>query len=428
MDRQHSFVIGINHRTSLVKTRDALGVSDVSLSKAFQAAFSKCCVKELVLLSTCNRVEWYGSTPDLEAAVSDLKSLWSELTGVPLPVIDEDAYVFTHEQAVEHLFRVSCSLDSLVIGEGQILGQVKSAYFKSAANKGAGLYLNHLFQKAISLGKRVRTETEINQGAVSISFAAVEICKKVFQNLSSKTALLVGAGEMSRLAATHLNDAGIGKLTFCNRTIENTAPLCNQFQAKAISLKDLPKQLPSYDIIISATGASLPIIKPEDIQHSVNKRKFKPQVLVDIAAPRDIDTGGVEFPSALVFSIDDLENVVDENRQKRTQASQHAELILQEELSDFKSWYLSLDVVPAIRNLRMHFQSTFDNELKKFSSKMSPDEFELVERFSHNVMNKVLHLPTSQLKQMGEDGMAGESIWMINKLFDLNRDDLNEEN
>lgn len=419
MNRLHCFVIGINHRTSKVEVRDSLGVPESQKPSVFSQTQNSSVIKEMVLLSTCNRVEWYGVAEDVTKAFEEVKLTWSQTTGVPLSIIENDAYLYSHSDAVEHLFRVACSLDSLVVGEGQILGQVKNAYFQSAEGYTTGLYLNHLFQKAIALGKKVRSETEINQGAVSISFAAVEICKKIFQTFESKKAIVVGVGEMARLAATHLVDAGVKDLTFANRTVENTAVLSQRFQAKSLKLSELSRQLNEYDIIISCTGATHTVISAEDIRQSLSKRKFNTQVYVDIAAPRDIETDDRNFNGGFVFSIDDLKNVVDENKQKRLEASQEAERILLKELRDFKNWYLSLDVVPVIRGLRNHFQEVFEQETQKLKLKDNMSQEELLERFSHNVLNKLLHQPTSELKKLGEEGMAGEGIWLMNKLFKI---------
>ncbi len=419
MNNLHSFVLGVNHRTSTVELRDKLGVPEKQHSTVLQSLKKSCFIKEVVLISTCNRLECYGVSSNLEELEPFLYEFWAKHSGLSPGEIKESAYFYSHADTVEHLFRVSCSLDSLIVGEGQILGQVKKSYFIATDAGTTGIYLNHLFQQAISLGKRVRTETEINQGAVSISFAAVEICKKVFQDLSKKSALIVGVGEMARLAATHLKDAGIKNIVFANRTIENAVSLCNQFNADVFPIEDIPKRLEDFDLVISCTGAPGTVISQTNIKLSQSKRKSTTTVYVDIAAPSDIELSDQGLPGVFIFNIDDLKNVVDENQEKRMKASQEAEKILFQELSGFRSWYLSLNVVPLIKSLRESFQETLNIEVNKTANKLSVSEQEATKKLGYSLVNKLLHKPCLELKKLSEEGIAEESIWVLSRLFDL---------
>ena len=415
----HAFVLGSNHLTASVSLRDRLLFSHTELPEFCQALLQVPGMREVVVLSTCNRSEIYGISSQPAQSRPLIEKLWGAGKGVSEDEIRNHGYFYTQGEAVRHLFRVIGSLDSLVLGEMQIFGQIKDAYKIAVEARCVDFYLNHLFQAGIHVGKRVRSETAIHEGAVSISYAAVELAKKVLGELRGKTVGVVGAGEMGELAAQHLHKAGAAKFIFFNRTVATAEKLAADFGGELCQLADLAKRLPHCDIVISATGAPDIVISKSQVQEAVRHRGGRPLFLMDIAAPRDIDPEVAQVSNAYLFTIDDLKNVVHENVVMRKEASAKALAIVEEEAAKTDGWFQGLDVVPTVRVLREKYQVIMDKEIEKWAAGQSDEVRKQLEALGKSLLNKFLHHPTTRLKVLGEQGDGKRASYFAEKLFAL---------
>ncbi len=413
-------VLGVSHSTANSDVRDALALQKERGDDFSRQILESSWCSEIVVLSTCNRTEIYAvvSVDPLEVRATLIRE-WCEFTRNSLSGIRQFTYFHANSEAVRHLYRVVSSLDSLVVGEGQILGQVKEAFLRAQANGFVQLYLNHLFQSAFALGKSVRSDTEINQGAVSIAHAAVELCKRVLPDLSAHSAAVLGAGEMGALSARHLKQAGVNRLEFISRTVENAAVLARKYEASSSSLQRLEEVLENSDIVISATSSPDYVVTARMVELALRRRNRRAMVFVDIAAPRDIDPKVNEISEVHSFCLDDLEAVVRDNRRKRLQASHRAEAIITKRLSEYTRWYQSRKVVPVIKNLRTHLRSIAENELAKHRNRFNREQLEAVEQVLHGVTGKWLHHPFEEIKALSEEGMEHEASAFLNRLFQL---------
>jgi glutamyl-tRNA reductase len=416
-------VLGVSHSTANSDVRDTLalkGERGVDFSRRV-LEFSWC--KEVVVLSTCNRTEIYAVLSVESAEVQhELTRTWCEFTGASHSQIQRFTYYYTNTDSVHHLYRVVSSLESLVVGEGQILGQVKEAFFRAQRNGFVGLYTNHLFQTAFALGKSVRSDTAIGRGAVSIAYAAVELCKRVFDDLSDSCAAVVGTGEMGALSVLHLKQAGVNQISFVNRTIENAVDLGRKYQASVYPLQRLDEVLEISDIVISATGSPHYVITARMVELALKRRRGRPMVLVDIAAPRDIDPKVNEISEVFAFCLDDLEEVVRANRNKRLQAARAVEDIISQKLSQYIRWHHGRRVVPVIKGLKQHLCGIAENELAKHRGRFNRQQLEAMEDVLHGVAGKWLHHPLEELKSMSDEGTEHEASALLNRLFQLQLD------
>lgn len=420
MDPQaQAFVLGVNHITASVSLRDRLLFPEADLPGFCGRLLALEGMREVVALSTCNRTEIYGIAMNTAQARSHVEKLWGSARGVSEDEIRNHGYFHTQGDSVRHLFRVIGSLDSMVLGEMQIFGQIKDAYRLAVENRWTDFYLNHLFQTGIRVGKRIRTETTINEGAVSISYAAVELAKKVLGDLKGKTVGVVGAGEMGELAAQHLHKAGASRFVFFNRTLATAEKLAADFGGELCLLQDLDKRLHQCDIVVSATGAPETVITKAQVQEAARYRHGKPLFLIDIAAPRDIDPGAAEVGNAFLFTIDDLKNVVNENVSLRKEASRKALEIVEEEAAKAEAWFQGLDIVPVIRTLRDKYQDLADKEIEKWAAGLDPESRKRMEGLARSLLNKFLHSPTTQLKVLGERGEGKRASYYAGILFAL---------
>jgi len=370
-------VLGVSHSTASSDVREMLTLSGergVDFSHRV-LEFSWC--REVVVLSTCTRTEIYAVLSVEPSEVqADLMRKWCEFTGTSPSQIRGFTYYYANADSVRQLYRVVSSLESLVVGEGQILRQVKEAFFRAQTNGFVGLYTNHLFQSAFALGKSVRSDTEIGRGAVSIAYAAVELCKSVFHDLSDNRAAVVGTGEMGALSVQHLKQAGVNRIAIVSRTAEDALDLGRRYQVPVYPLQRLDEVLEKSDIVISATGSPHYVITARMVELALKKRDGRPMVLVDIAAPRDIDPKINETSEAIAFCLDDLEEVVRANRCKRLQATRAVEAIISEKLAEYIRWYHGRRVVPAIKCLRQHFCGITADELAKHRNRFTRRELE----------------------------------------------------
>jgi glutamyl-tRNA reductase len=428
MDRD-IYLIGLNHKTAGVEVREKFALTDCKHLEEGVVPVDGC-IKEALTLSTCNRVELLV-VADGENAIDHVLECWAKACN--LPVEELAPYVYKHKglDAVTHLFTVAASLDSLVIGEPQILGQLKDAYHDSVDKDTTGVVLNRLLHKAFSVAKRVRTETGVASSAVSISYAAVELAKRIFGDMSERSAMLIGAGEMAELAATHLLNNGISKVYVANRTFARGQALAEQFNGEAIPFDQLIDQLEKVDIIISSTGAHEAVIRAKDIRQVLKKRKNRSMFFIDIAVPRDIDPDVNGLDNVYLYDIDDLKEVVEENLAQRQEEANKARTIVDCETITFNKWLKSLELQPTIVDLISRTDAIMEDELAK-TLKHIPNatpEMEMhLREMINSISKKVNHEPISFLKRRYEEEEAGERyIDITRRMFNLDRDDVTEK-
>jgi glutamyl-tRNA reductase len=415
-------VIGINHKTAPVEMREKVSFSGKELERSLRRVLEYPEFTEDMILSTCNRVEIYATARDPEKGVVALKNFLAEYHGVPLSEFEENLYVHLGSAAVRHIFRVASSLDSMVVGEPQILGQIKEAHSIASYHNTSGIILNRLLHRAFHVAKRVRTETQIGSSAVSISYAAVELAKKIFGTLEGRAVMIVGAGEMAELAAKHLVAGGAKRVVVVSRTYQRAIDLAMTFNGEAIEFDGFQERLEGVDIVISSTGAPHYILRHEDMLGVIKARKNKPMFFIDIAVPRDIDPRVNEIENVYLYDIDDLQEVVDANRDRREREARRAEEIVEEEVLNFHTWYTSLDLVPIIVSLKEKFERIRKRELNKALSSfagISEKERKSIEALTSAIVKKILHDPVTFLKHPDLGMDANEYADAVRKLFRL---------
>ena len=414
-------LIGINHKTASVEVRECIAFAEDETKTALHSLLGKSFIKEALLFSTCNRVEILLVTDNRTRAVEETKGFIAEFNKIPLEKFEDALYIHEGDDAVRHVFRVASSLDSMVVGEPQILGQVKEAYRTATDEKTSGVILNRLLHRTFFVAKRIRTETGIGDRAVSISYAAVELARKIFGVLADKTVLLIGAGEMAELAVEHLTRNKAVKVWVANRTFETGVELAKQFSGQAIRFEEIPESLKTVDIIISSTGAPDYVIQRDQVKGVLRKRKNRPLFFIDIAVPRDIDPEINRLNNTYVYDIDDLKGVIDENVEDRQKEAIKGERIVDEAVIRFREWYESLDVVPTIVALRNKMESIAAAELKKTlqSRMISEQDATALRKMADSLINKILHDPTRFLKRNGMREDKSFYIDTVRKLFKL---------
>jgi len=415
-------IVGLNHRTAPIEIREKLSFPSDAIGEPLNMLLGNYGLNEAVILSTCNRVEVLAITGDMEKGCWQIKRFLSDFHKIPLEKLDEHLYAHSGEEAVKHLFRVSAGLDSMVMGEPQILGQVKDSYGHAVEHDSAGIIVNKLYHKAFQVAKRIRTETKIGESAVSISFAAVELARKIFGELSGKSAMLIGAGEMAEIAAKHLLTNGIREILVANRTYEKAVELVRGFGGTAIMFREYPHYLKNVDIVIASTGAPNFIIRQDQVQEVMRERKQRPMFFIDISVPRNIDPLVNNVDNAFVYDIDDLQGVVSANLQERAKEAEEAERIIDEEIEKFYRWIKSLDVVPTIIALRKYCDDIRRNELQRAMGSLnhlSDKDRKVLEAMTSAVVNKILHNPFIHLKKDANKVEGDRYIDTIIKLFDL---------
>jgi len=396
--------LGLNHHTAPVDIRESAAIGEGRLGDALKALREVRPVKEAAIVSTCNRTEFYCGMED-----QDIESIvqWMHRYFEPR---DKrfDPYLFHHadREAVRHLMRVCSGLDSMVLGEPQILGQIKRAYRDADEHGTLGNELVPLFQTAFSVAKKVRTDTAIGNSPVSVAFAAVSLSRQIFANLGEQNALLIGAGETIQLAARHLKSAGIGNILIANRTVDKAAQLADEINGKAISLKDIPDALPDADIVISSTASTLPILGKGTVQRALRKRRFRSQLIVDIAVPRDVEAEVSELDGVFLYTVDDLQEVIEENRQSRQEAACEAEEIVDAQVNQFMLKLQALganDVIRAYRDKITAIKSeALEKSLKQLQAGQSPEA--VLQQLAHTMSNKIMHAPTARMREAAELG------------------------
>lgn len=421
MPRDSIILLGVNHKTTPLEIREKL-----ALSGGYEEPLRKLGaidgIREHYLLSTCNRVEVLYTT---ERPAETREKVLGFLFGNAVPPADLEKYVYCYEneEAVQHLFMVAASLDSMIVGEAQILGQLKEAYRFASEQKTSGLILNKLLHKAFFAAKRVRTETQIGASAVSISYAAVELARKIFGQLDNKSVMLIGAGEMAELAAEHLVSQGVANVVVVNRTLERAVKLARRFNGRAASLEELIEQLEHVDIIISSTGATGTILSKEDVKPVMRERRNRPLFFIDIAVPRDLDQDINDLDNVYLYDIDDLNNVVEMNKAGRDREAVKAERVVAEETMKFSHWLDNMELNPTIVALRKMADEICMFELEKTLGKLkdiSPSQQKSIEKMASAIVAKMLHNPMQFLKSNNNRCVdRRERITMVRDLFRL---------
>jgi len=421
-------VIGLNHKTADVDLREKLAFNGPKLEEGIRQIRELPGIKETVIISTCNRVEIYLTVKDVGKAYEAIKDFFVGFFDIRKESLDKALYLHDDMQAVRHIFRVASSLDSMVVGEPQILGQLKEAFEFALERKTTGVLLNRLLKKSISVAKRVRTETKIAENAVSISFAAVELAKKIFTGLDGKTFMLLGAGEMAELAAKHMMNNGVKDIVIANRTYETGCNLAREFNGRAIRFDDYLNELVHADILICSTGAQNYVLLKNQMHNVMKERKNRPVFVIDISVPRNIDPEVNDLDNVYLYDVDDLQGVVDTNILERQKEAKKAEDIIEEEIETFKKWLSSLDSVPTVIALREKAEAIRKEELEKLMNRLSElgeKDRKAIEGMASAIVNKLIHPPTVALKEDAED--KDVLIATIKRLYGLNGEDDDKE-
>ena len=412
-------VIGINHRTAPVEIREKVVFDGDELPEALQELSGVAGVREALIVSTCNRTELYCFSDGEQEPLVAWLSGWHDLTAHNLD-ISGSLYRLSGKPAIQHVFSVACGLDSLVLGEPQILGQLKTAYRTAQDQRVTGPYLNRLMQTAFSVAKRVRTQTQIGANAVSVASAAVSLARKIFENFADHTALLVGAGETIALAARHLRAHGLRRMIVANRSLDRAQELAQEFDGFAIGLEALATHLPEADIVISSTASPTPVITYDAVRSALRVRRRRPIFMVDIAVPRDIEAEVAKLEDIYLFTIDDLQNVVNENLESRRDAAKSANQMIATEIEQFEQQLKMLDAVPTIRRLReeadqLRVQTT-EQARRMLATGRNPAE--VMEFLAMTLTNRLMHSPSQRLREAAERGEP-EIIRAAQELFAL---------
>ena len=419
----HLLLVGISHRTAPVDVRERVDFQARGLQGALRALADRGSSHEAVVVSTCNRAEVYVACDETEAARQDLVRFLSDYNELAPSDVTPHVYDISDLDAARHLFRVSAGLDSLVVGEPQILGQVKEAHTAATEARTAGPMLNRLFHASFAVGKRVRTETGLGSGAVSVSYAAVALARKIFGDLSGRTVVVIGAGEMGKLTAIHMKSHDVRHITIVSRTMAHAARTAEAIGgASAAPWADLNAALAGSDIVITATGSTNPILTKAHIEGVMRPRRNRPLFIIDIAMPRDVEPAAGEIEQVFLYNIDDLQATVRENLARRASEVSRAEAIVSEEVDKFGAWFRSRGVIPTVIALRERFEMIRRAELERLDFKLStlpPEARARVDEITHLIIEKLLLTPTEQLKSLTDAETVGTYAEALTRLFAL---------
>ncbi len=414
----HVLSIGLNHTTAPVEIRERAAVTESHLEEALADIRNQPKIEEATILSTCNRTEVYCQLQDQDISpVSDWLCNFHQLDKAQVKPF---LYAHPGQDAVKHAFRVASGLDSMVLGEPQILGQMKTAFAKAHKHGNTGKILNRLFQHTFSVAKEIRSTTQIGSNAVSVAYASVSLAKQIFADIAQQTVMLVGAGETIELTTRHLYAKGIRKIIVANRTLERAERLQKEFGVEAISLHELPTRLSEADMVFSSTASTLPILGKGTFESALRQRKNKPMLVVDLAIPRDVESQVGDLRQVYLYTVDDLQQVVDENLAGRQEAVKDAEKIVDSQASVFMDWFTNLQSLPTIRQLRNHTSAITDTELAHARRRLmaGDDPAVVLELFAHAVSQKFMHQPTETLRQKNDDALlnAAKALFGLNDL------------
>jgi glutamyl-tRNA reductase len=423
----HLVLLGLNHRSAPVEVRERVDFQASGLNQALRGLGSDASIAEAVVLSTCNRVELYAACTQVPQGRTALVEFVGRFHHLPAERFEPHLYEFTDASVARHLFRVAAGLDSLVVGEPQILGQVKEAHVAAAAERMAGPLLNRLFHSSFAVGKRVRAETALGAGAVSVGFAAVSLARKIFGALKGLDVLVVGAGEMGKLTALHLKSQGVDRITIVSRTMAHAAQTAEAIGgASAAPWDELDAAIGRSDIVITATGAAAPVLTKAHVETVMRTRRNRPLFIVDIAMPRDVEAEAGEIEQVFLYNIDDLQTTVRENMARRAAEVARAESIVDEEVERFSGWLRSRGAIPTLVALRQRFEEIRRSELERLNFKLGslpPDSRARVDEITHLIVEKLLLTPTEQLKQLRDADTIGAYTEAVTRLFGLGDQD-----
>ena len=415
-------VVGVNHRTAPVEIREKLSFSESALGEALRKLQENPAIEGCVIISTCNRMEIYAATREMDEGLNAIWDFLSRKSGVDISEIKNCTYAHTLYDTIRHLFRVTSGLDSMLLGETQILGQVRQAYQASCALGATNRVINTLFQQALTVGKRVRTETGIDHNSVSISYTAVELARQIFGSLAGCTVLIIGAGKMSELTAMHLVANGVAGVIVSNRSYDRALALAGRFGGKAVKFDQLNCHMADADILISCTAASHFVVRYKDVEQLMAGRSDRRIMMIDIAVPRDIDPAVAGIPGVALYDVDDLQNVVDQHLHERKKAAVVAEGIIEEELEEFMRWLATQFVVPTIAALKQWGEEIKQQELRRALNRLgelSDHDRKVIGSLANSIVNKMLHLPVTRLKEYALSPEGHLYTEVLQNLFEL---------
>ncbi|HLR80511.1 MAG TPA: glutamyl-tRNA reductase [Bacillota bacterium] len=425
----HILKVGFNYKTAPIEIREQLAFSEETLGEAMLQLKEQKSVLENVIISTCNRTDIYAVVDQLHTGRYYIKHFLEEWFGVKKENFVSYLDIVENEQAIRHLMKLVTGLDSMVLGETQILGQVRDAFFLAQENKTSGTIFNELFKQAITFAKRAHNETEIGENAVSVSYAAVQLAKKIFGSLHDKHVVIYGAGEMGELAAINLHGSGVEEMTVVNRTFTRAQKLADRFQAKAEKMSNLHNVLEQADILITSTASEDVVLTKEDIMPIQKQRKGKPLFLVDIAVPRDLDPAIGELDDVFLYDIDDLEHIVDENLSERQKAAEKIDQMIQTEIDTFNEWVQTLGVVPVISALRkkaLSIQATTMKSIERKIPDLTEREKKVLNKHTKSIINQLLKNPIMQAKEIAGMEDREQALAQFIDIFGID-DEVQEE-
>ena len=418
------YAVGLSHRTAPVELRECVDFARGGVEQALASLAARGVGREVVVLSTCNRAEIYA-VGDNDATAEGVSRFFSEYHNIPHGEMAEHLYVRNGADAARHLFRVAAGLDSLVVGEPQILGQVKAAYAAAHEGRFTAALMNRLFHSAFAAGKRVRSETGLGEGAVSVSYAAIALARKIFGELKGRSVLILGAGEMAKLTGVHLQAQQVKQITIASRTLQTAQTLAASLGGTAVPWDALDTALHVADIVVSATGASEPVLTRARIEEAMKGRRGRPLFVIDIALPRDVEATAGDLDQVFLYNIDDLQAIVQENLARRTAELSRAEAIVEEEVAKFVAWMQSREIVPTVVALRQRFEAIRQSELARLEPKLTglpPEARSRVDEVTRLIVEKLLLTPTEQLKSVSDEAMIVAYADALNRLFSLPSD------
>ncbi|MBW4084744.1 glutamyl-tRNA reductase [Paenibacillus sp. S150] len=418
----HIVVVGLNYRTAPVEVREQFAFAEKDLPAALHQLMQTKSVLEGVVVATCNRTEIYVVVDRLHMCGYFIRSYMEQWFGVKSDVFAQHMYIYEDEQAIAHLFRVTCGLDSMVIGETQILGQVRSAFLTAQTEGVTGTWFNRLFKQAVTLGKRAHSETSIGESAVSVSYAAVELGKRIFGMFTGKRVLILGAGKMSELTVKHLYSSGAAEVIVANRTLARAIELAGKFSGRPSTIEQALQHLDEVDIVISSTGADGYVLTAGQVAEGMKSRPSRPLFMIDIAVPRDIDPEAAGVPDVFLYDIDDLEGIVETNLEMRRIEAAKIEVMIEEALEDFQLWLKTLGVRPVIRALQDKSNGIYEDTMDSLFNKLPElDEHQrkVIRRLTKSIVNQMMHDPINVIKELSGGKQGTEALEYFTQIFAL---------
>ena len=421
-------LVGINHTTATIDLREKVAFPPAIISDALGCLMELEAIAEAVIVSTCNRTEIYvdsigDPTPETDSQVSDVIDWLSRYHDLDSEDLRHSCYFYEGDNVVRHLMRVSCGLDSMILGEPQIFGQIKSAFALSKDLEMVGAALGRAFQGAFTIAKEVRTETAIGESPVSVAYAAVVLADRIFSELPSLSVLLIGAGRTIELVARHLAERGVRSLVVANRTLDNALEIANRFDASGALLSDIPEKLVEADIVVSSTNSQLPLLGKGAVERALKARRHKPMLLVDLAVPRDIEQEVGQVADAYLYSIDDISEVIEDSQKSREEAAEQAHSIIERGVEEFRKQVKSLNAVNTLKAFRKKAETirTFELDKARKAIRKGEDADAIVENMARNLTSKLIHSPSVQMKRASAEGRE-ELIKLVQELFELDED------